>query len=259
MAKSQSTCNEISQSKKQKSMAKNKISRLLSIERAASGNTATPTKPLRPDSPSNMWYTSISRLPLSKFIECLVDNNLSALTIAGYPTEQQLTAAWADVYEQYTNMIGDSDHKMYIKLYKEISLLSLEITMINELVQILSCEAVDFRPDLFKPFMDRLNRMLFARFHFTAHRMQELKKCLSLSKSLVIQHDLKSQHFAQIRKKFESVDTKPSREYFTSVMITLSDFSKFALSDSMTTFEFCERINRYSNYVNQQKMSHGRR
>jgi hypothetical protein len=66
------------------------------------------------------YYTHITELPLSKYIECAVGDkpNLAALIIEGMPTEGELLTAWAEIRSQYSDAMGDQEHKVYLKLFK---------------------------------------------------------------------------------------------------------------------------------------------
>lgn len=222
------------------------------IRKPANGNTAMRSMLSQQGSPSARWYRSISELPLNKFIECLVDGNLSSLIIWGFPAAEDLENAWIDLREQYSDTMGDAEHKLAITLFKEITILSIELQQIKSLIEILSFVR-------YKPLEDQLNQLVFTNFSFTDHREKELQTCLRLSKSLLIKLEMKTNQYHALKEKNIGPVGKPTREYFQSLLITLSDYSRYLVPDTITTFDFCERIKRLTDFIQKQKLSHGRR
>lgn len=226
--------------------------RLPFTRKQASGSTATPSKRMRPATPLSKWYQSIHQLPLSKYIECAVDGNLAALITAGLPTEDQLLLAWAEINEQYADAMGDNDHKRYHTLFKEITTLSIDYRQIHCLIEILSQVR-------HQPFERRLNLLLYTNFKFSDNRQKELETCTRLSKSILVKIDLKTAQQEALRKKL-STGNKPTREYFFTWLINLSDHAGYQVTDTITVFEFCERIKRYNKFIElQNQKKHGRR
>lgn len=198
---------------------------------------------------SGECYRSIGKLTLSRFIDTIVDNNLHALVITGNPTEDQLHAAWHDINSQYADAIGDAEYKLYLSLYKEITVHTLTLQAINACI-----ETLKMFPHV--ELFDQLNELLKTDFKFDFKDQEKysltLKICASRSKGILMQLDLKKAQFDGIIKKF-SESKAPNREYFQSVLITLSDHAKYPILDSITVFEFCERIHRLNRYHDQLK------
>lgn len=225
--------------------------RLPFTKKQENGNTATPSAPAQQDIPSNKWYQSITELPLNKFIECTVDGNLSALVISGFPLKDQLLLAWAEINEQYGDAMGDNDHRLYNKLFKDIAIHSMDFRQIHALIEIL-------RNHRYKPFEARLNSLLYTNFLFANNRQKELDTCERLSKSISVKIDMKSAQLEALKAK-QVKGSKPTREYFFTWLITLSDHAHYPVPDTITVFEFCARIKRLNQFVDQQKQKHGRR
>jgi hypothetical protein len=230
-----------------------KIFRWLFTRKQANGSTATPSTPIEIATQLSKWYLSITDLPLDKYIECVVDGNLSALVISGYPTQEELEAAWLEIAEQYADAMGDAEHRMYIKLYKELVYLNIEYKQILSLIEVLTIV-------VYKPFEQKLNELLFTNFSFTANREKELDTCFRLSKSTLLKIDMKKAHLDGLKEKGEDTDKTPTREYFQSILITLSDYSKYPVQETITTYQFCERVKRFTQFVEKQKAEkNGRR
>lgn len=92
-------------------------------------------------------YRSIHELPLSLFIDCFCDGKFDSLIINGQPTELELNEVWADILQQYTELIGGSDVRSKIHNIKQIARLESKLLRIESLLRI-----VQLRPskDLFE-------------------------------------------------------------------------------------------------------------
>lgn len=206
---------------------------------------------MQPGTQSAKWYQSITELPLCKFIECAVDGNLAALITAGLPTQEQLLLAWAEINDQYADAMGDNDHKLLNKLFKDITILSIDYGQIQALIEAL-------RNHRYKPFEERLNTLLYTNFKFADNRQKELDTCHRLSKSILVKIDLKTAQQEALKAK-QTSGNKPTREYFFSWLINLSDHAHYPVPDTITVFEFCERIKRFNKFIElQNKKKHGR-
>ncbi len=205
-----------------------------------SGDTQPLTTQLQEDIPSTKLYQHINELPLSRFIECLVDNNLKALIISGVPHEDALNEAWANIYEQYVEAIGDNENKMYLLLYKEITKTAIDISLIDKLIEVLQTYRV-------KNFEDMLNGALKTNFKFDASKPEEyeklLKRCQNRSKSININHNLKKLQLEAMQKKAEGKSQKPTKEHFSSVLNVLSKHNAYRVNAAdITVYEYIDLI-----------------
>jgi len=190
----------------------------------------------------------------------MVDGNLYALIISGSPTDPQvLKAAWENILHEYTEAIGTSEFKLYLSLYKEVSLLEIEYNSIKNAVDILSeiqNYLIQHGPHASilqaqKKWGDELNRLLRTDCKFnnmdSATYQEELNKCIRRSKSIKIKLDLKLLAFAEIQKKNKGGQVM-DRRYFDSMLITISDHAKYEIGENITVSKYCERIKRYNHY-----------
>jgi len=204
------------------------------------------------------YYQDIHNLPLNKFIDCIVDGNLSALTISGFPSPEQLSQAWDFILSQYSELVGTQEYRMYKILYCEVSILKITLDQIRilaakgnnqgEKVGILRMIENDF-------FASELNKLLNMNCKFNwadqKNYHEELDKCVRRSKALFIQYELKTAQFKAIEKKNQAKPgAKMDRQYFVSILVTLSDapYTKYPITDNIKMSEYCERIKRYSDY-----------
>lgn len=192
------------------------------------------------------YYKSINELPLSRFIDCLVDNNLFALIISGEPEKDLLEAVWEEILFDYNEAIGDNESKMYFQLFKEVHLLLITMKEIEMNIQILS-----FEYD--KKYADNLNALLETDFAFDFSDQEkyhkELSRCKNRSKGIFIQYEIKNTQFEALKKKNDNKDFKVNREYFQNILITLSDHAKYEIKDNITVYQFCERIKRFGQFI----------
>lgn len=204
---------------------------------------------------SAKWYRHITELPLNRFIDVIVDDNYAALIITGYPAHEDLLSAWGQIQSEYADAIGDHEHRMYVSLFKEVSVLAINLQLVNSAVEVL--EKV-YSAEL----AGRLNKLLGTTFKFDPADPEKyratLKRCIMRSKAFKIDLDLKQIQLKGMQKEHNEAGAKPSREYFQSILITLSDHAHYAIQDNITVFEFCDRIKRFTTYCEQaKKKRHG--
>lgn len=185
------------------------------------------------------YYNSIHALPLCRFIDAIVDGNIFSLVISGTPELPILQTTWEKIREQYADKMGDMEYKLYASLYREINELTANINSIHVLVDQLRMRYV-------KKFADRLNSLLITNYKFDITDLAEydklLDRCYNKTGGLQLNLDLKLINFKAIEEKNKEKNTKPTRDYYASVLITLSDNVGYPLRDDITVFEFCERI-----------------
>ena len=203
-----------------------------------------------------LYYKSIDELPLNRFIDCLVDNNLTALIISGQPQDfsnEILSTAWGNIQSQYIERIGTGEYKMYVKLFKEIQLLKITLIQINCLA---ARQTDNNDPGILRLCYDEhlvgeLNKLLKTtctlNWKDPKSYHAELDKCINRSKAFKIQLDLKLLTFDAIEKKNQGKQTpKATREYFVSILVTLSDHAKYMIPDTIKMSEYCERLKRFN-------------
>lgn len=201
-------------------------------------------------------YRSIYQLPLHRFIDCMVDKNLYALVISGNPTLAELEKAWGDIRLEYADKMADFEYKVYLSLFKEINTLKGDIDTIRELINIMKETYTD-------QFAKKLNKLLITNFTFSPPFTEAydklLNRCYNMTGALRLRLDMQISNFKAIEEKHKG-NADPTRDYYLSLLITLSDNAGYALPESMTTFEFCERMARAHAKTEQiKKQSNARR
>lgn len=236
-------------------MHKKKIFPLLSSKKDMSIDTTQPTSPSPTDTTLCRYYQHISELPLSRFKDVSVNGNLAALIISGYPTPEQLHDAWAKINIQVSDAVGNQEHKLYVSLTKQVSVLEASYWQIQEVGKLLNmaCEIKIFPADIYR----ELNRLTQSNFPFSADdhetNTKNIKRCLNRAKSIFIRIEMLRQ---QLEAHHEKQTTgKVTQEWFTQMLITLSDHAKFQIPETIMTYEFYERIRRYNDYYERVKSS----
>jgi hypothetical protein len=207
--------------------------------------TAQPSPPPSSVTALSEWYRSINTLPLSRFIDIAVDNNILALVKTGIPDAKDLADAWENIKSEYAEAVGDHEQVAYLKALKEISILQITLQQIHLLIDTL-------KQIYYKPFADRLNKFLSTSFDFEncnrAAYDKLLQACYNRSRAFKIDLDLKLIYFKSIEEKNQGDGTAYTREYFLSILIIISNHAKYQIMDDVTVFEFCKRLKMYSDY-----------
>lgn len=221
---------------------------------------------------SNTFYRSIIDLPLRNFITCAVDNNLYALIITGKPSDLELQLAWEDIQQEYSDAIGDSEGKLYLSLMKDIIIIDAKHQLIKKLAGHEEVDPVTFtitqplgllRLVYSEPLCKELNKLCLTSFKFDPLNeekyLKELDRCINKSKTLIIQKTLKQHSLDALQKKFDAKEEqKPTRQFFMSMLITLSDYAKYQIHDNITVFDYCERLHRLNKYIEQMNKPNAR-
>lgn len=191
-------------------------------------------------------FNSLVELPLRKFIDCAVDGNLKVLVIEGEAPEEILSLAWSDLQRDYTELLGGADAQLSLNLYKRIHKLSANLVQVHALLQVLQDYYV-------KEFATQLNSLLNTTFLFDVTNEEEynrnLQSCITRSKKLELDLEIKKNNWEEIQKGSESQGEKVTREYFVEVLVALTNHSKVPITDAISTYEYCHRIKQLNKYL----------
>jgi hypothetical protein len=193
-------------------------------------------------------YRSIHKLPFSVFVDAICDGELSGLLISGEATQQQLTAVWEDLLMEYQDVIGGDENEYINDLYKRAykdEILFLHIDTILSVMQ-----------ERYVPKFANYLRQFVApdlKFDVTDPEGYErdLKRCTVRlpAKKLILQETLKELE-DELNRRASGSTEKPKRDYYTKVLINLSDHAGYAVKEhDITVYEFCERVRRLNAYI----------
>lgn len=205
-------------------------------------------------------YRSLTELTLSRWIDFTVDGYLQALVKEGTPPQCELLACAADLRIQYADAIGDHEYRMYCAVMAEITRLEITLTEIENLLEVLR--------EAYHPlFADNLNRLLGSSLAFNVYDSEsydnDLKRAFRRSRGIKMRLDLKHIELQKLEIKYNGGDAdkqrtpgKADREYYMGMLITLSDDAGYELTDSITVWNFCERIKRANKKAELKLKSH---
>lgn len=197
------------------------------------------------------YYTYITDLPLSKFIEALCDGNLYALVKSGDADKEELLIVWDDLLLQYSDAIGDSETRLYMTLFNEVENEKITIKQVEMCIQILDAHNRFGMPyeELYKKDLNKFNS---SNFEFDISDPvkfnDELSKSRKRANALNLNFRVKKERFDTLEKKVKE-GKKPDRKYFQDVLISISDHSKYEINDNISVYAFCERMRRYKSYI----------
>jgi hypothetical protein len=228
----------------------------------------TKSAPISPSIVVPQFHNSIYEMPLRLYIRCTVDKDLSALIISGVPNDDELTDAWYKIQMDYADVIGDTSLKNYLRCFQKLhnynSLLQ-ESEHLREIIpqvivhMIIIGKEFHLYPSMNEirgKFVSRVNKIHSTRFPFSDEsHSNDCKRIRSHEKGLSLKRDIEALKLEQLEKTTDA-DSKPvTREYFFSTLITLTDHSKIKLDDSITVYEFAQRIKRYQEFCQHQTLT----
>jgi len=220
-----------------------KRSRLRSLKRETNTAASTHMRHMPEDTLLPTWYQTITELPLTLFIDCAVDGNYKALVKTGNPDERLLYLAWLNIRSEYADAIGSKKHQIYVKLFRDVAVLSTTLEAVNQIIEIL--ERV-YSAEL----VTRLNSLIQARIEFDPKNPTRykaaLKSAIIRSRAIKISIEVKERQLQAMQSQQTGEDVKETREYYLSYLVTLSNHAKYNIDkNEITVFEYCERIKRF--------------
>lgn len=232
------------------------------IVRAMSSGSWSPKKQSKQDSISSSTYRAgecyadISILPLSRFVDVVVDENLKALVKSGDPDNSQLLTAWDKIREQYAHEMKDADYSVRVHLLKEIHYLRVKYDQIQHAIALL-------RRYYTKEFADLLNKYLLTNFKFDISNPEqyekELKSANTRSKSILMRLQIQEDTYKKMMQGKEDEDDKTvTRASFQGMLIALSNHVGYQVKDDISTYEYCVRVNNLNDYIEKHEQQNGR-
>lgn len=180
------------------------------------------------------------------FKKVQLENDFQALVIEGNPTDEQLATAWDKIVGAYHEAKGDITVLRRLVIYKEISLLTINLREVYECVLILR------DPRCYHQTIHaKLNQMLECSIVLDVSDLLNYMKGLAryLKRSSMIKRALELKKIEYDAIKEGAVGKKADAAYYDSMFITLSDYSKYRIDDSISVFEYCERCKRLSQHI----------
>lgn len=189
-------------------------------------------------------HKSCETLPLSRFITCICDNDLSALIISGKHNVAELQNAWIDIYSEFVDLTETADKKAMFRLFQNILELKIKHLRVSRMVQYM---AVQWDED----FVNELRGMNF-RYKYDTSRPNEYSKDLNMImtriKSWLIEIALLEDEYNAYEEKNKG--EQPKRIYFIQSLVRLAKWQGGGRidPDKTTVAEYCMIKNDYHNY-----------
>lgn len=202
----------------------------------------------------NQWtvFQNISELPLYLFVDASVDDRLGCLIKSGYPNRAQLEKAFEELLTQFNEAMGDSESRLFFSLHKQIIQKEIDIQNVD-FALIMLTEPERLTPKGIQRFRDFLNEILFSAIVLDIDDPEDYNDKLqiwrNMSASIRMARDLKRIQYDSIKEKQKSAGKKPDRAYYQMVLLNLSDYAQYEITDKISTFEFCERFRRLSKFL----------
>ena len=72
-----------------------------------------------------------SEVTLDEFIDCLINNNLRRLVRSGSPSDEELQAAWAALYSEYSELTGNREYQYYFSVYRSVYAMRVKMHIVQ--------------------------------------------------------------------------------------------------------------------------------
>ena len=155
-------------------------------------------------------YETLHELPLKRYIDCVVDNNLYALlrtpiSAIFYP-EKRLKTLWSKLQEEYRKLSGNKEYEVKKAAIDELNDMKLRVYLYSNALQLIS------------DYDDMLNATEYLEKEgFSGKREFVVKRVTAEIKMLKIQ--IESKEIQLSKDKVENNDKKVTREDYAKTII----------------------------------------
>lgn len=198
-------------------------------------------------------YHTCDTLPLDRFIRCLCQGDLTALTITGRVPKNILAVTWDRIYMEYVELDGATNTVYLNHLRRDLMLLGSKIDRVYTIVR-----ALDILFD--KRLVAELND-LGLPFKYDHLDQVRYRKDLMSSINYVAPWKLE---YTQLEKELNAIVTenesgvKVDRSYFDRVLARLSKYYGYQVqARKISVTEFVIMLKEYMDYLETQKR-HGK-
>jgi len=199
-------------------------------------------------------HMTCNTLPLSLFIRCLVDEDLTALVIEGDADMQTLTNAWQAINQEWMDLCGNKQNNYLL-------VLALEIERMSFSQEVTVCAVDALRMCRFDDLVKVLHEQGY-RFPFNPSNPEEyhndLNRVLARSKRHLVDIQDKKQQYERL--KGGGTGKKVDHQYFNQMLVILSKFIGYHIDEERTTVaRYATVANMYYQHIEQlEKKSNGR-
>lgn len=185
-------------------------------------------------------------MPLSVFIRCLCDNDLSAMLIDGEAAGDVLSEAWQNIYNEYLDLTAKNGNNEVLTLLQEFDSFFYKHAVIENTVTILR---LYYEQDL-------INILKGYGYHFQFNPEdpekyhKDLDSVMQRSKRMILEMEIRRKQIESLQKA--NLGAVINRQYFDEILVTLSKFSGYHVNEDLVTVSrYCAILNLYISHCKQ--------
>jgi hypothetical protein len=219
---------------------------LLFTRKRANGNSEQLNTSSLPASPSGKLYRNIHECPLSVFIICLCDGDLSALIIEGKVSDQVLLDTWEIIYQDYSDAISSDTEQAAQGIVRKINLLEFRITKTLAIQTYLDLKHDDEYVELLRhigaadtkyPDVPHLQQMWWKRINGRVKRWQ-------------VEVEAEKRKLALLNQSMPGAQGRATRETFQDFIVQIEKYVRFNINEKETSVgRFVAMVKDYQRYV----------
>lgn len=196
-------------------------------------------------------YDTDSETPLHVFIACHVHGNLQALAKTGEPPKEMLESAWLALYSEHCRKAGGNQVLTMLARVKNVGAQACKLARVETLLHL----AGIIRD---KDICSELQQDGYALDYAATDEQYARQIAAASSRFKTAMLSLEQQRGETSGESKAAV----TDDYYTELLVNLSDHAKVHLDDTMMLSEFSIRVRRLHDYIatiNKQTQQHGRR
>ena len=190
------------------------------------------------------------RIPLDRFVDCLIDKELERLVISGNPTEFQLNEAWGKVYVEYLELTNKDSYNPMLDKMIDINTISAKVYFVDKALDFLR---LNYDKEIVK-ILDEfgLQTNIFETDNIL-ERMRKFNQIVGRVKLWVIQQSILQKEFDEL----EAVNNaqKNGRYYFDDALDAISRLRHYQVeAKAITVIQFCRALKQMEYEYNKKMM-----
>lgn len=191
-------------------------------------------------------YEHCSEFPLSRFITCLCEEDYSVMLIEGEATEYELKQAWSKIYDEFLDLKGKDSPNEFLTLFNEYESLFYKHTVIEKCVELLKW----YHDERLIEILKKSGYNFPFNHEDTERYLKDLDRVLTRSKKLILDMEVRRGQLDAIQRANAGI--KIDRNYFDTILVTLSKFSQYHIDEEKTTVgRYINLLNMYINHCRQ--------
>lgn len=214
----------------------------------ASTATALPVSQETKATPSYSLCPSIHKLPLSAFVDGVVDGDLSGLVVKGEPPAEAVRERWETLLEQHSEAMGrGAEGKVMHNLWMEVVRLESRLSVLPGYLDVIE--------GVYCPWLNgQINTLLNTAYRFDVTDFDayeaDIQGARTQLSSLAFKLERKRQEYEAMNKTEGGL--LPTREYYAIILSNLSDWKGRHIDDNIMTFQFCHLVTEFGRHIDRE-------